>query len=79
MCVSNWRPAGTARFCVDSLENGYASAVRSGLLEQLDVCDEAGLDDVFRRHQPAAGMHFTAYIQVGDSVQKPLGYHRHAL
>jgi UDP-glucose 4-epimerase len=50
-----------------------------GALEQLDVRDAAGLDDVFRRHQPAAGMHFTAYIQVGDSVRKPLGYHRHAV
>lgn len=70
---------GYTPVCVDSLENGHAWAVRWGPLEQLDVRDEAGLDAVFRRHQPAAVMHFAAYIQVGESVREPLKYHRNNL
>jgi UDP-arabinose 4-epimerase len=70
---------GYSPVCVDSLENGYAWAVRWGPLEQLDVRDEARLDDVFRRHQPAAVMHFASYIQVAESVREPLKYHRNNL
>ena len=65
--------------CVDSLENGYAWAGRWGPLEQVDVRNAAGLEAVFRRHQPAAVMHFVAYVQVGESVREPLKYYRNNL
>lgn len=70
---------GYTPVCMDSLENGYAWAVRWGPLEQADVRDAQALDAVFRRHRPVAVMHFAAYIQVGESMTDPLKYHRNNL
>lgn len=70
---------GYTPVCLDSLENGYAWAVRWGPLEQLDIRDESRVDAVFQRYQPIAVMHFAAYIQVGESVADPLKYYRNNL
>ena len=39
------------------------------VFEQLDICDEAGLDAVFSRHGPIkAVVHFAGLKAVGESV-----------
>lgn len=41
-----------------------------------NVNNEGLLDDIFRRYQPAAIMHFAGSKAVGESVEKPLLYYR---
>jgi UDP-arabinose 4-epimerase len=68
--------AGFAPVVYDSLVRGHEWAVRWGPLEKGDINDRARLADVFRRHRPAAVLHFAGLIAVGESVQEPLLYHR---
>lgn len=42
----------------------------------LDLCDKAALDKVFRDNQFDAVIHFAGLKAVGESVQKPLSYYR---
>ncbi len=60
----------------DSLARGHDWAVRWGPLETGDVADQARLAEVFRRHKPAAVLHFAGLISVGESVEQPLLYYR---
>ncbi|NMC40704.1 MAG: UDP-glucose 4-epimerase GalE [Bacteroidales bacterium] len=50
---------------------------KTPILEIIDICDAAALDDLFRKY-PAikAVIHFAAYKAVGESVEKPLEYYR---
>ena len=43
---------------------------------ELDVCDKAGLRDVFRRHELSGVIHFAGLKAVGESVGIPLSYYR---
>lgn len=43
--------------------------------EQVDVCDLAALQGVFRAHSPDAVVHFAAHKAVGESTQRPLDYY----
>ena len=45
----------------------------------VDVCDEAALDDVFSKHDYDAIIHFAGYKAVGESVAKPLEYYHNNL
>ena len=58
----------------DNLARGHRSAVRWGPLEIGDIRDEAALDTVFRRHRPAAVLHFAALAYVGESMLDPAAY-----
>ena len=60
---------------LDNLATGHREAVRWGPLEQLDVRDRAGLDEVFARYRPVAVFHFAAWIRVDESVRDPLRYY----
>jgi UDP-glucose-4-epimerase GalE len=66
--------AGDRPICLDNLEKGHAWAVRWGPLESGDVGDARCLDEVFRRHRPAAVLHLAGYIEVGESVREPERY-----
>ncbi len=61
---------------LDNLSNGHRESVGTARLEVMDLADNAGLNRVLREFQPAAVMHFAAFIEVGESVQNPLKYYR---
>ncbi|NXH95239.1 GALE epimerase, partial [Pachycephala philippinensis] len=46
------------------------------LFQELDITDEAALQELFRKHRFSAVMHFAGLKAVGESVQKPLEYYR---
>jgi UDP-glucose 4-epimerase len=59
----------------DNLSNGHAEFVKWGPLEVGDIRDRHKLDDVFRKYDPQAVIHFAAAIEVGESVRDPGGYY----
>jgi UDP-glucose-4-epimerase GalE len=68
--------AGYTPVAFDNLAYGHESAVRWGPFEKGDILDRARVDEVIRRHRPAAVMHFAGFAYVGESVQDPLKYYR---
>lgn len=68
--------AGYEPVAVDNLCRGHRDAVRWGDLEEVDLLDRAGLEDVLRRRRPAAVLHFAAFAYVGESVAHPGMYWR---
>ncbi|XP_033013636.1 UDP-glucose 4-epimerase [Lacerta agilis] len=44
--------------------------------QELDVLDEAGLHNLFKKHNFSAVMHFAGLKAVGESVQMPLEYYK---
>ena len=68
--------AGYEPIVFDNLVYGHEQAVRWGPLERGDIADRSRLDEVFRRYQPSAVMHFAAYAYVGESVTDPGKYYR---
>jgi dTDP-glucose 4,6-dehydratase len=44
--------------------------------ERVDICDRAGLDAVFARHQPRAVIHFAAESHVDRSIHGPMDFVR---
>lgn len=46
------------------------------VFEEVDICDEAALGEVFARHSPVkAVIHFAGLKAVGESVRLPLKYY----
>lgn len=68
--------AGHQVVTLDNLSKGYRDAVKYGDFVEADLGDRAALDAVFSQHKFDAVMHFAAYIEVGESVQKPGMYYR---
>jgi UDP-glucose 4-epimerase len=59
----------------DNLSNGHAEFVKWGPLEIGDIRDRSRLDEVLRKYNPLAIIHFAAAIEVGESVRDPSGYY----
>jgi UDP-glucose 4-epimerase len=59
----------------DNLSNGHAEFVKWGPLEIGDIRNRSRLDEVLKKYAPLAIMHFAAMIEVGASVQDPIGYY----
>lgn len=68
------KAAGFVPITFDNLCTGWEDAVKFGPFEKGDLLDRARLDEVFRKHQPFAVMHFAALSQVGESMQEPGRY-----
>ena len=68
--------AGYTPVTFDNLCTGWQDAVKFGPFEQGDLLDRARLDEVFKKHKPAAVMHFAALSQVGESMIDPGKYWR---
>ena len=49
---------------------------RTPLFERADVCDNAAMLSLFKRHPISAVVHFAAFKAVGESSAKPLAYYR---
>ena len=60
----------------DNLCRGHRDFVLWGPLEEGDLLDGDRLCSVFKRHRPAAVMHFAALAYVGESVRDPGRYYR---
>src|SRR5262245_36036990 len=68
--------AGYQPVTFDNLCFGHEWAVRWGPLERGDILDRARLEEVFRKYQFAAVLHFAAFAYVGESVVDPGKYYR---
>jgi UDP-arabinose 4-epimerase len=68
--------AGYSPIAYDNLSYGHKWAVKWGPLERGDILDRARLDEVIRRYNPSAIMHFAAYAYVGESVAEPGKYYK---
>ena len=68
--------AGHDVITVDNLSKGYRDAVKYGSFIEADLADRDALDTIFSQHKIDAVMHFAAFIEVGESVQKPDRYYR---
>ena len=67
--------AGFSPVVVDSLVNGYRWATRgASAFRQGDIGDAQFIRAVCQEFRPMAAMHFAAFIEVGESVQKPEKY-----
>lgn len=66
--------AGLVPVTVDDLSTGHAALVRFGPFERGTLSDRGFLDDVFRRHNPLAVLHFAAFSQVGEAMCAPGKY-----
>lgn len=64
---------------LDNLSGGYRDAVVGGYFEHVDLADKTALEQVFKKYQFNAVMHFASYIQVGESVTKPNMYYQNNL
>jgi len=67
--------AGHDVITLDNLSTGHQDAVLYGKFEFCDVLNMAELDQLFKKHNPDAVMHFAAYSLVGESVIDPYKYY----
>jgi len=75
--AAHFQAAGHEVVVYDSLTRGYREAVPEGAAFILgDVGDEATLRAAFAAHRPDAVAHFAAFIEAGESMQKPGMYFR---
>ncbi|KFV45810.1 UDP-glucose 4-epimerase, partial [Tyto alba] len=89
-CVLELAEAGYVPVVIDNFHNAIRGAdalpeslrrvqqiVRQPILfQELDITDEAALQELFSKHRFSAVMHFAGLKAVGESVQKPLEYYR---
>uniref|UniRef100_A0A8D0FJ51 UDP-glucose 4-epimerase n=1 Tax=Strix occidentalis caurina TaxID=311401 RepID=A0A8D0FJ51_STROC len=89
-CVLELVEAGYVPVVIDNFHNAIQGAdalpeslrrvqqiVRQPILfQELDITDEAALQELFSKHHFSAVMHFAGLKAVGESVQKPLEYYR---
>ena len=60
----------------DNLSSGNRWAVLHGELVEGDLADRETLKQALQEFRPDAVIHFAAFIEVGESVAKPLKYYR---
>ena len=68
--------AGHSAVVIDDLRAGNAMLVHDATLIRCDIADRSAVARVFEEHGPFDGvLHFAAYLDVGESVSKPLDYY----
>jgi UDP-glucose 4-epimerase len=60
---------------IDNLRTGHKDAIIGGIFYEGDLRDRSFLNEVFRKHEIEAVIHFAANSLVGESVQIPLAYY----
>ena len=60
---------------VDNLIYGHKEAVLTKNFEFVDLSDKSALDEVFKKYDIDAVIHFAAYTYVGESASKPQKYY----
>lgn len=71
--------AGYEVVTLDDLSTGYREMLTGGTFVEGSLGDPGVINTVFSDHQIAAVMHFAAFSQVGESMEKPLKYYRNNL
>lgn len=71
--------AGYEVVTLDDLSTGYREMLTGGIFVEGSLGDPGVINTVFSDHQIAAVMHFAAFSQVGESMEKPLKYYRNNL
>lgn len=66
--------AGYRPVVIDNLSTGNLQATASGLFEQGDIGNTSFVRTVIEKYCPVAALHFAAFIEVGESTQKPGKY-----
>ncbi|MDR0453890.1 MAG: UDP-glucose 4-epimerase GalE [Deferribacteraceae bacterium] len=61
---------------LDNLSEGHLEALCGGVLENIDLADTEGLNNIFKKYNIDAVMHFAAYAYVGESVINPRKYYQ---
>ncbi len=75
--AAHFLAAGHEVVVYDNLVRGHREAVPTGATFILgDVGDDATLRAAFAEHQPHAVVHFAAFIEAGESMEKPGMYFR---
>lgn len=73
------RREGHAPVVLDNLSKGHRAAVRDVPFVQGDFGDPDLILSTLREHKIEAVMHFAAFIEVGESVERPLRYYENNL
>lgn len=60
---------------IDNLQKGHGDAVQSTNLLQIDLADQAGLEEIFINHQIDGVIHLAADSLVGESMENPAKYY----
>jgi len=69
--------AGHSVVVLDHLSYGHRAAVSDAVpFYQVDLKETDRIEEILRKHQIQAVMHFAAFISVGESMQKPLLYYQ---
>lgn len=76
--------AGYTPVILDNFSNSHSAVLarlslisgKQMICEKGDVCDRSFVEDVIKRHQISAVIHFAAFKSVGESVSNPLEYYR---
>ena len=69
--------AGHTVAVLDNLSYGHRAALPKDVpFYQVDLKETDRIEEILRKHQIQAVMHFAALISVGESVQKPLLYYQ---
>jgi len=68
--------SGYQTVVLDNLSKGDRRSVLHGIFIEGDLSDSALLDQIFSTYPIQAVMHFAAFLDVGESIHKPLMYYR---
>ena len=66
---------GYETIVLDNFVSGHKEAVQWGILSEGDIGDISHTSKLFEEHPIKAVMHFSSYINVGESVQHPKKYY----
>lgn len=65
------KQAGLIPVTLDNLSTGWQDSVKFGPFEFVNLLNRTEIDVVFKKYSPIAVMHFAAFSQVGESINKP--------
>lgn len=68
--------SGYETVILDNLSHGHKEAVQWGKLCQCDIKDIDSIEKIFEEYDIQAVMHFSSFIEVGESVQNPQKYYQ---
>ncbi|RAP52299.1 MAG: UDP-glucose 4-epimerase GalE [Methanosphaera sp. rholeuAM130] len=68
--------SGFETVILDNLSHGHKEAVQWGQLCECDIKDIDSIDEIFNNYDIQAVMHFSSFIEVGESVQNPMKYYQ---
>ncbi|MBN1816327.1 MAG: UDP-glucose 4-epimerase GalE [Sedimentisphaerales bacterium] len=60
----------------DNLSRGHRAAIRNARFVYGDLADRRLLTDTLKKYHVEAVMHFAAFIEVGESVDRPIKYYQ---